>query len=567
MRLKARLPSPFSESGNIWWPLIIVFILGWGFIAGDLDRVRQRAFAHARIQLDNLTNVYAEEVSSSIEAINYVLIDLREEWKNNPERFDALVQFRQDYLDPSVAFNVGIIDAQGQLAFATAARNASKVNLRDREHFSFHIVNERDQLHISKPVLLRAAHRLAIQFSRSLPKKDGIFNGVIVVSVSPEYFSRFHENIDLGKNSSITLARINGDLIARSPRPGQAVDTTIQEAPWVGAQPSESGFFQKYSEVDGIERLYAWRVLESGDLAVIMGQSVEAILAPYHQQRVTYLWWGTSATLLLLLAAYFMGRNRLQRAKANAAVQRMEKALASSQKLESIGQLTGGVTHDFNNILHIISSNIQLLEITAKGNKQIEPYLESIASAIERGSKLAAQLLTFARRQPLQPTTVDIEKLIKDIDSLIQRLVGDGIEVKVDAPRDIWKVYVDPSLLENVILNLAANARDAMNSIGTLNIKLANEPMDAQRASRYPGIGTGNYVSLAITDTGSGMPPEVMERAFEPFYTTKPEGKGTGLGLAMAYGFIKESGGHIHINSTLGQGTTIQMFLPRSLEE
>lgn len=538
----------------------------WALIAYDLERSHDRAFYYAHIQLENLTEVYAEEVSSSIKAVDYVLVDLREEWKNNPEEFAALIQHRQTHLDPSVAFNVGIINEQGKLAFASAAVSDTSVDLSDRPHFRFHLLNQGDELYISKPVLLRSAYRLAIQFSRPLPRKDGEFNGVIVASVSPEYFYRFHENIDLGKGSSITLARTNGDLITRSPRPGQAVDTTIEDAPWVGAASGESGYFQAYSEVDNVERLYAWQALEEYDLAVTMGQSVETILNPYYQQRRTYLLWGSVATLFLLLLAYGVGRYQLQRAKANAAMQQMEEALQRSQKLEAIGKLTGGVAHDFNNLLQILGGNVELLRMTVGKDKQIEPHLNSMSDAIERGSKLTTQLLTFARRQPLHPVSVNIEKLVRNLDSLIQRLVGDGIEVRINAAKDTGNVKVDPALLESVILNLAANARDAMDGKGLLSIDLRNESVDEHHATAYPGISTGEYVLLAVKDTGSGMPQEVLERVFEPFFTTKAEGKGTGLGLAMAYGFVKESGGHIQIDSKVGSGTTIGMFLPRSFE-
>ena len=559
--------SPLFGSNAASLVLAASLISIWALIAYDLERSHDRAFYHAHIQLENLTEVYAEEVSSSIKAIDYVLIDLREEWKNNPEEFAALIQHRQTHLDPSVAFNVGIINEQGKIAFASAAVSDTSVDLSDRPHFRFHLLNQGDELYISKPVLLRSAYRLAIQFSRPLPRRDGEFNGVIVASVSPEYFYRFHENIDLGKGSSITLARTNGDLITRSPRPGQAVDTTIDNAPWIGAASGESGYFQAYSQVDNVERLYAWQALEDYDLAVMMGQSVETILAPYYQQRRTYLLWGSVATLFLLLLAYGVGRYQLQRAKANAAMQQMEEALQRSQKLEAIGKLTGGVAHDFNNLLQILGGNVELLRMTVEKDKQIEPHLNSMSDAIERGSKLTTQLLTFARRQPLHPVSVNIEKLVRNLDSLIQRLVGDDIEVRINAAEDTGNVKVDPALLESVILNLAANARDAMDGKGLLSINLRNESVDEHHATAYPGISTGEYVLLAVKDTGSGMPQEVLERVFEPFFTTKAEGKGTGLGLAMAYGFVKESGGHIQIDSKVGSGTTIGMFLPRSFEE
>lgn len=570
--LKKELSSsrPF-DSNAVFLFLAAVLLSIWAFITYDLQRSHDQAFHHARIQLHNLTKVYVEEVSSSIETINYVVLDLREEWKGDPVAFDAFLTFRLAHLDPRVAFNVGIIDAGGTLIYTSTDWNAKPVDLSDREHFKFHYFNRGDGLYISEPVLLRAAHRLAVQFTRPLPAERGEFNGVIVVSVSPEYFSRFHEALDLGKDSSIALAKINGPLLARYPEPTLILDKAIKDAPWLNGTAAESGFFQKYSEVDNIERLYAWRILKEGSLAVIMGQSTQTILASYYHLRRAYLWSGSSATIFLLVAGYALWWNRRQRAKANANLQRMEDALERSQKLEAIGKLTGGVAHDFNNILQIISGNTQWMEMIAEGNKKIAsqeimPHLKSTASAIERGSKLTSQLLTFARRQPLHPTVVDLVKLHQELESLVQRLVGHDIQVHTAIADNLWKVEVDPALLENVILNLAANARDAMDGKGTLSISLTNESIDEPRISIYPGLTPGDYVMLAMTDTGSGMPPDVLEHVFEPFFTTKPEGKGTGLGLSMAYGFVKESGGHIHIESTVGSGTTLRIFLPRCNE-
>lgn len=332
------------------------------------------------------------------------------------------------------------------------------------------------------------------------------------------------------------------------------------------AQAQKSGFYQKRSEVDQVERLYAWRIFEKGELAVIIGQSTEAIFNQYHRQRTIYLSSGGFITVLLLLVGYFILRYLRQRAHDKAATKQMEIALFHAQKMESLGNLTGGVAHDFNNILQIISGNTQLLKIICSGEAHIEERLDNTLDAVDRGAKLSLQLLTFARRQPLSPSVVHPGKLIKNIDNLIQGLVGNAIEIYLHIPENLWSVRADPNLLENVIFNLAANARDAMQGKGNLTIKLAKASIDTRHTNKYPGIERGDYVSLAITDTGSGMGPEIIERVFEPFFTTKPEGKGTGLGLAMAYGFIKESGGRIYIESAIGAGTTVLIFLPRTTE-
>jgi PAS domain S-box-containing protein len=252
-------------------------------------------------------------------------------------------------------------------------------------------------------------------------------------------------------------------------------------------------------------------------------------------------------------------REQLRRARLDEA----RTALARSQKLEAVGKLTGGVVHDFNNILHIISANVQLM---LKSNNNPEKRLHNILAAVERGSKLSAQLLAFARRQPLHPSVVDVGDLLERMDSLLQRAAGEAVAIELARGEALWNTLVDPNQLENVLLNLVINARDAMGGRGKVTILLSNFVLDPAAAGADPEIVPGEYVLIAVSDTGEGMPPDVMERAFEPFFTTKPEGKGTGLGLSMAHGFVKQSGGHIRIASVPGEGTTVSIYLPRQVD-
>ncbi|MFL6671715.1 MAG: CHASE domain-containing protein [Massilia sp.] len=235
-------------------------------------------------------------------------------------------------------------------------------------------------------------------------------------------------------------------------------------------------------------------------------------------------------------------------------------ALQRSQKLEAVGKLTGGVAHDFNNILHIISANVQLM---LKSGDHGRNRLHNILDAVERGAKLSAQLLAFARRQPLHPGAVNVAQLLERMDSLLQRAAGDEVRIEKTIAGDLWNAQVDPNRLENVILNLVINARDAMEGKGRVTIALDNLALPAGGPLPDPEMQPGQYVLVAVSDTGAGMPPEVIDHAFEPFFTTKPEGKGTGLGLAMAHGFVKQSGGHIRLSSVVGAGTTVSIYLPR----
>ncbi len=241
-----------------------------------------------------------------------------------------------------------------------------------------------------------------------------------------------------------------------------------------------------------------------------------------------------------------------------------EKALLQSQKMESIGQLTGGVAHDFNNLLQVIAGNLQLLSKDVIGNERAERRLENALAGVHRGAKLASQLLAFGRRQALEPRVINISRFVTGMDDLLRRSLGEAIEVEVITSGGLWNTYADPNQVENALLNLAINARDAMEGHGKLTIEVGNAVLDRDYARKHSDVSPGQYVMLAVTDTGSGMSPEVLEKVFEPFFSTKPEGKGTGLGLSMVYGFAKQSSGHVNIYSEVGQGTTVKMYLPRS---
>lgn len=243
-----------------------------------------------------------------------------------------------------------------------------------------------------------------------------------------------------------------------------------------------------------------------------------------------------------------------------------QDALRHSQKMEAIGNLTGGVAHDFNNLLQVISGNLQLLAREVGGNERAEKRIDNAMAGVARGSKLAAQLLAFGRRQPLEPKVVNVGRLIRGMDDLLRRTLGDAIEIETVIAGGLWNTLVDPTNVENALLNLAINARDAMDEQGRLTIEAGNAFLDDAYAAAHTDVSPGQYVQISVTDTGSGMTREVMEQAFEPFFTTKSHGKGSGLGLSMVYGFLRQSGGHVKVYSEPGQGTTIKLYLPRSTQ-
>ena len=244
--------------------------------------------------------------------------------------------------------------------------------------------------------------------------------------------------------------------------------------------------------------------------------------------------------------------------------ERLEMQLRQAQKMEAIGQLTGGVAHDFNNMLGVIMGSLDLVQRRLKkGDVGIERFVEAAERATERAAVLTHRLLAFARQQALAPQVLDANKLISNMSELLRSTFGEHLRIETVLAGGLWATKVDPNQLENAIVNIAINSRDSMPEGGKLTIETANAYLDEAYSAQHVEVPPGQYVMLAITDTGTGMPAEVATRAFDPFFTTKPSGKGTGLGLSQVYGFIKQSGGHIKIYSEVGAGTTVKLYLPR----
>ena len=239
---------------------------------------------------------------------------------------------------------------------------------------------------------------------------------------------------------------------------------------------------------------------------------------------------------------------------------RSEDQLAHAQRLDAIGQLTGGIAHDFNNLLTVISGNLQLLEIELADNERPRELIGSAMHAVSRGSELTRKLLAVARRQRLNPQTINPRHMLDDLVPILARTLGEAIKIDVDCPADLPDVFVDPAELDTAILNLALNARDAMPNGGTLRISVRRQAVSKHDAT--VDLQAGLYVAIGVRDSGLGMTPEVLARAFEPFFTTKVSGRGSGLGLSMVYGFVKQSGGHLTAESRLGDGTLIELYLP-----
>jgi signal transduction histidine kinase len=253
-----------------------------------------------------------------------------------------------------------------------------------------------------------------------------------------------------------------------------------------------------------------------------------------------------------------------ERARQQQVLEQTTAVLAQAQKMETLGQLSGGIAHDFNNMLAVIKSGIGLLRRRLQTtDSDVKRFIDGIESGADRAAALTHRLLAFARRQPLAPEPIDPNYLITGMTDLLQRILDGDAGIETVLAAGLWRVCADASQLENVILNLAVNARDAMLEGGKLTIETGNVFLDEAYAAVHPQVTPGQYVMIAVSDTGTGMTPEILAKAFEPFFTTKAVGQGTGLGLSQVYGFIKQSSGHVQIYSEPGEGTTVKLYLPR----
>jgi signal transduction histidine kinase len=243
---------------------------------------------------------------------------------------------------------------------------------------------------------------------------------------------------------------------------------------------------------------------------------------------------------------------------------RNAEALRQAQKMEAVGQLTGGIAHDFNNLLQIVLGNLEILTRSLPEDMgRLRRATSNAMTGARRAASLTQRLLAFARRQPLNPKPLDVNTLVRSMLELVQRTLGEAIQIEVVLAAGLWRTETDPNELESALLNLSLNARDAMPDGGKLTIETSNAYLDEAYASKHAEVITGQYVSISVSDTGFGMDEPILSRVFEPFFTTKAEGKGTGLGLSQVYGFVKQSGGHVKIYSEKGEGTTVKIYLPR----
>jgi signal transduction histidine kinase len=397
---------------------------------------------------------------------------------------------------------------------------------------------------------------------------------MIFVSIRPEYFQRYYA-IGFGRDYAISIIRDDGAILARYPDPKLPegftlnADTGFRRS--IAVAP-DGGTFSTKSGVDGRERLFAYRKLGTYPVYVTVGMDYATIIGGWWRKMAGHLVFGLPATLALIAITIVALRRTeharqalLQAHDESLRRQQAEASLHQAQKMEAVGQLTGGIAHDFNNLLTAIMGSLEMILHIGDAGEAIRKYAAGAMRAAERGARLTQQLLAFSRRQMLRPEIVNVNRLLGEFEALMQRAVGESIDFVLSLDPELDPSRIDPAQFQSAVLNLVVNARDATQAGGRITIETRNVILAANTGMLDMEVAPGRYVMITVSDTGSGMSAEVRAQVFDPFFTTKEVGKGSGLGLSQVYGFAKQSGGHVTVESEPGQGTVMRLYLP-SLE-
>ncbi|MBS0246329.1 MAG: response regulator [Proteobacteria bacterium] len=465
-----------------------------------------------------------------------------------------------------------VIDRHGRpLVAGTVYPLPPDLDLSDRDYFTAHTSGNVDT-YISKVVRARAADTSFFAITRKRETASGQFDGVYLVSIAPEYFTRYYSQLPPSDVSVAGLIRADGVTLARYPSAAPStLPSTTPMMKAIAMQPT-AGLTYGVSALDSEKRIIAYRKLPDYGVYVYAGLNIATVRSEWLSDMSAHLVFGIPATLAMVGLGILTLRHTRREAEIHAQLaqeaarrQSTELALRQAQKMEAVGRLTGGIAHDFNNLLTAIIGNVELaLRRNTSEDGRVANSLNAIRQASMRAATLVQRLLTFSRQHPQEVKVVDINRLVTDMSDLLHRSIGETVRVETVLAGGLWKAALDPNQLESAILNLSVNARDSMPNGGRLTIETSNAYLDESYLKQSGAeVEAGQFVLVAVSDTGTGMTPEVRDRAFDPFFTTKPAGAGSGLGLSMVYGFVKQSHGHVQIYSEMGQGTSIKMYFPR----
>ncbi len=549
-------------------------------------QLRAQEIRAAKRELITLDVLLVEETERALQSVDLVLRNLQEKiaadgvasaedyarTQSGPETHELL---RAKITGIPQIQAVALIGADGHLVNSSRDGFNPTSNVSDRDYFEALREAPTDAPFLGDLAPTRGAQTWSMFLVRRVSAPDGTFLGLIRGSIDVGYFENLYKALGIGEGAAVSLWREDGTLLARYPPVVGGArsfrSNTIEGRPRLGVPQT---YAVEHSSGDGLSRLFATMTAKQFPVVVTVGQTYDEILKDWRHVATlivaSAIFCITAVVLSLwLLARQFAAYEALhvamrQRGAAEAARIEVEEQLRQAQKLEAIGQLTGGIAHDFNNLLTAVMGNLELLtKHIGSADPRLPRWAKSAFEAAKRSAMLTQHLLAFSRRQPLDPKPTDIVQLLDSMLELLCRTLGENIEIKTMVVDGLWPVFVDVNQLDNAILNIAINARDAMEGKGRLLIEAHNVAVDAETSAQLD-IESGNYVLISFSDTGKGIAKDMLGKVFEPFFTTKPIGQGTGLGLSQVYGFLKQTGGQAALESEPGHGTTVKIYLPRA---
>ncbi|WP_198598313.1 hybrid sensor histidine kinase/response regulator [Mangrovicella endophytica] len=587
-RIAPRLANPIAVVVSIGAFVVVAIVAAAIAVAVNRYTIE---LANAAREIRTLDLLLAQETARSLQSVELVLDNVVDQIKNDgistPEAFVerqgtlAMNTFLRSRLAGVPQLDaITMISASGKLINFSRSWPVPDVDLTDRDYYRYLRDHATDKPFLSEPVVNRGSGTWTIYLVRRVSAPDGRFVGLVLGAIALEHYQSFYASLELQPGNVISLWRDDGTLLARHPEAfvGQRVQISQVLPPQDSAGLHDlNGVFESDFSVAGIttRRLISSHAVAGFPVFVNVARSKELILAGWRREVIYVggaIAFAILCVLLLIVAlvrqfhAYeAMKSASLEREQAVQAREAAEEALRQAQKMEAVGQLTGGIAHDFNNLLQGITGALSILKrrLTEGRTDNLDRFIDGALRSADRAAALTHRLLAFSRRQPLSPRPVAVNDLLGSMQDLLRGTLGPSISIRLAPAADLWGTVCDANQLENAILNLAVNARDAMPEGGSLTISTANVVLAPGAAGMPAGLPPGDYVQISVADTGSGMPPEVIARAFEPFFTTKELGKGTGLGLSMVYGFVRQSDGFVDIASKQGVGTTLHLYLPR----
>jgi two-component system NtrC family sensor kinase len=533
---------------------ILVPLLLFGIVA-TLDRIA--VFGNAERDVVNTTDIFEEHALSLFQAHELMAIAIdgwlgKMSWDqigSSPLVNQYLKQFADRY--PQV-LGLWLLDPNGKLRNSSRDPSVAEIDLSDRDYFG--ALREKDVgTFISGVVTGRVAAEKNFNIARRRSSAEKEFDGIIVVSVSPDYFTNFWRQTASPATTFTGLLRNDLTILAREPS-SPSLNLSPTSAAAVAIRQNDRGSFRAISPVDGIDRLAAFRRVGSSNVYVVHGVAVNAVLGLWYQHLAIY-----GAFFALAATGLFWSSRR-----AFAEIERRllaEDQLRQAEKMEVLGQLTGQFAHDFSNILTAVLLNLEALRGGATHGAKRNDAVNHAFAAAEQGQKVVRSMLALARREPIKSEFLQVDGILAAIEMMVRQALGPNLQLVVVAPPETWPVWADPVQLELAVLNLALNARDAMPHGGMLRVTASNVSLRGE-----PNGLEGDFVALAASDTGTGIPQHVISRVFDPFFTTKEKGKGTGLGLSQVHSFATGCGGTAIVESGQGRGTTVTLFLPRTTE-